>query len=105
MKQDMAIIGEFRDRMLETSGNGEKKKYTKLLLDTLINVISDRGRNVADMIKDSLMKPEVKKLGEEEIAKVARVSMKDRLNRAKQQARENEEKRHTTPNRGRGYSL
>jgi hypothetical protein len=105
MKQDMAIIGEFRDRMLETSGNGEKKKYTKLLLDTLINVIGDRGRNVAEMIKDSLMKPEVKKLGEEEIAKVARVSMKDRLNRAKQQARENEEKRHSTPNRGRGYSL
>jgi hypothetical protein len=51
------------------------------------------------------MKPEVKKQNEEEIAKVARVSMKDRLNRAKQQARENEEKRHSTPNRGRGYSL
>jgi hypothetical protein len=101
----MAIIGEFRDRMLETSGNGEKKKYTKLLLDTLINVIGDSGRNVAEMIKDTLMKPEEKKRNEEEIAKVARVSMKDRLNTAKQQVKENEANRHSTSNRGRGYSL
>jgi hypothetical protein len=97
LKEDVSLVEKFRDQMVDKIEIPGKKAFTKKMLNTLIKVFADRGRQLAENVKNALMSPEVKKKNEEEIKTVARTSLRDRLKKAQTQVKENEANRRDMP--------
>jgi hypothetical protein len=82
-----------------------RKSFAKKILDSLITVFADRGRQLAESVRKALLSPEVKQKNEEQIKTVARTSLRDRLKKAQEQVKENEANRRDMPSKKREQSL
>jgi hypothetical protein len=91
--------------MVEVADNPAKKTFAKKILDSLINVFADRGRQLAENVRNALLSPEVKKKNEEQIKTVARTSLRDRLKKAQAEVRQNEANRRVMPSKRREQEI
>jgi hypothetical protein len=105
LKEDVGLVEQYRDKMVEVADNPAKKTFAKKILDSLINVFADRGRQLAENVRKALLSPEVKKKNEEQIKTVARTSLRDRLKKAQAEVRQNEANRRVMPSKRREQSL
>ncbi len=102
---DVAAIEEYEDEILKpTSGlNKEHKNIAKVLLDGAVNLLKRKSESIMAIVRDALNNPRIKKKSHEEIAEVARMSMRERLAQAKIEADiQNESRGHVQKKHERG---
>lgn len=94
-KQDVAVISEYKDWLLkpERKAPSDKRDYAAKRLDAVTEKIMSAAGKVLAMVQHSLMKPEVKKAGTEQIKEKVRESIKDRLREAKMVAEQSNRER------------
>jgi hypothetical protein len=90
MKEDIGLVEEYRDKMVELSDTPAKKSFAKKILNSLINVFADRGKQLVANVKKALMAPEIRKRNEEEIKTATRTSIHERLRQAQAELKEKE---------------
>lgn len=80
-KADVAAIADYRDWLLnpERKAPPEKREYAAKMMDKVIEKITATAGKVLAKVQHSLMKPEVKKTGTEQIKKKAKESLIARL--------------------------
>jgi hypothetical protein len=105
LKEDVGLVEQYRDKMVEVADNPAKKTFAKKILDSLITVFADRGRQLAESVRKALLSPEVKQKNEEQIKTVARTSLRDRLKKAQAEVRQNEANRRVMPSKRREQEI
>ena len=88
MKSDVSVIENYRDTISnpEYGGNVQQRTFARKLLDNVINLIKQKSLELSSRIMETLSNPETKKRNQAEIAKAAKVSIKDRLKKAKEES-------------------
>ena len=94
-KEDIRLIEETKKWVLspERKAPQKEREYAAARLDGVISKIKNAMQHALAKIQKELMQPEIKQAGKEQIKKIARETMKDRLARAKANAdRKNRER-------------
>jgi hypothetical protein len=82
-KEDIRIISDYQDWLMQPERNAalETRKYASARLDKVMEKIRSTAQKAIDKIQKSLMKPEIKETGKQQIREKARESIHDRLAR------------------------
>lgn len=91
-KEDVAAITDYRDWLLkpERKAPPEKREYAAKMMDKVIEKITGAATKILEKVQQSLMKPEVKRSGTEQIKRKAKESLLVRLEREKRAVAERE---------------
>ena len=91
-KEDIKLVEQSKAWVLSPERKASKKEreYAAKRLDGVIVKITNAMKATVQRIQSTLMKPEVKKAGKEQIAKKARGSVLERLNQHKAEIAERE---------------
>lgn len=84
-KEDVAAIADYRDWLLkpERKAPPEKREYAAKMMDKVIEKIMAAAGKMLAKVQHSLMKPEIRKAGTEQIKEKARESIKDKMEKAR----------------------
>ncbi len=88
LKADVAVIEDYEDAILKPSSGAtkEKRNIAKSLLDGAVNLLKRKSENIMAVVREALENPLMKKKSHEEIAEAARMSVRERLAKAKMEA-------------------
>ena len=92
--EDISTIENMRDRLTckNSSLSPGQKNFSKNILNRLVDLLSKKSKEITVAISQKLLSPAIKQKNENEIASVARSSIKMKLAEIKEKADHNQKK-------------
>lgn len=88
IKADVANIKNYENEILKPSSGAtrEQRNIAKVILDGAVSLLKRKSESIMAVVRDALNNPAIKKKNHEDIAEVARMSVRERLAQARMQA-------------------